>query len=99
GRLPYGTDLESPHVAAVAEAVGLTGIRVEDPGKVDDAIRAALNHKGPALVDVVVNRQELSLPPTITRQLAGGFILYLVKAVLSGRGDEVIDLARTNVWR
>lgn len=99
GLLPYGTDLANPDFAKVAEAVGITGTRVEDPREVDGAIRAALNHKGPALVDVVVNRQELSLPPTITRQLAGGFSLYLVKAVLSGRGDEVIDLARTNVWR
>jgi pyruvate dehydrogenase (quinone) len=28
-----------------------------------------------------------------------GFSLYMVKAVLNGRADEVIDLARTNLWR
>lgn len=99
GLLPFGTDLENPDFAAVAEAVGIRGIRVEDPGDVDAALHEALAHDGPALVNVVVNRQELSLPPTITRQQAGGFGLYLVKAVLSGRADEVIDLARTNVFR
>ena len=54
---------------------------------------------GPALVDVIVNRQELSLPPTITAQQALGFSLYMVKAVLTGRGDEVIDLVKTNLFR
>lgn len=99
GLLPYGTELANPDFAAVAEAVGIKGIRVEQPGELDDAIHAALAHDGPALVNVLVNRQELSLPPTITRQMAGGFSLYLAKAVLSGRADEVIDLARTNVFR
>lgn len=99
GLLPYGTDLANPDFAAVAEAVGIRGIRVEDPGEMEDGLRSALAHDGPALVNVLVNRQELSLPPTITRQMAGGFSLYLVKAVLSGRADEVIDLARTNVFR
>ena len=28
-----------------------------------------------------------------------GFTLYMVKAILSSKGDEVIDLARTNLWR
>ncbi len=99
GLLPYGTDLANPNFAAVAEAMGIRGIRVEDPGEVDSAVQSALAHDGPALLDVVVNRQELSMPPNITRQLAGGFSLYVVKAVLSGRADEVIDLARTNVFR
>jgi pyruvate dehydrogenase (quinone) len=51
------------------------------------------------VLDVVVNRQELALPPTIQRQQAQGFTLYALKAVLSGRGDEVLDLAKTNLWR
>ena len=47
------------------------------------------------LVDAVVNRTELAMPPTITLEMAKGFTLYMVKAVISGRGDEVLDLART----
>jgi pyruvate dehydrogenase (quinone) len=31
--------------------------------------------------------------------MAKGFTLYMVKAVLSGRADEVIDLASSNLWR
>jgi pyruvate dehydrogenase (quinone) len=62
-------------------------------------LRRAFEHNGPALVDVVVNRLELSMPASITKEQALGFSLYLVKAVLNGRGDEVIDLARTNLFR
>jgi pyruvate dehydrogenase (quinone) len=39
------------------------------------------------------------MPPTITVQQALGFSLYMVRAVLNGRGDEVIDLAKTNLLR
>jgi hypothetical protein len=48
---------------------------------------------------VVVNRQELSVPPSISVEVMKGFTLYMIKAVLSGRGDEVLDLARTNLFR
>ena len=43
--------------------------------------------------------RQLAMPPAITVEMAESFSLYLVKAVLNGRTDEVIDLARTNLWR
>jgi len=51
------------------------------------------------LIDAVVNRTELAMPPAVTLEMAKGFTLYMVRAVMSGRGDELIDLARTNLWR
>jgi pyruvate dehydrogenase (quinone) len=39
------------------------------------------------------------MPPSITTEMAKGFTLYMVKAVMSGKGDEIIDLARSNLWR
>jgi pyruvate dehydrogenase (quinone) len=99
GFLPFGTDFNNPNFAAMAEAVGVRGIRLEDPADVDEGIHAALAHDGPVLVDAVVNRTELAMPPSITMEMAKGFTLYMVKAVMSGRGDELIDLARTNLWR
>jgi pyruvate dehydrogenase (quinone) len=83
----------------MAEAVGIRGIRLEDPGQVTDGIAAALAHDGPVLVDAVVNRTELAMPPSVTLEMAKGFTLYMVRAVMSGRGDEVIDLAKSNLWR
>jgi len=99
GFLPFGTEFRNPNFAAMAEAVGIRGIRLEDAGEVDDGISAAFAHDGPVLVDAVVNRTELAMPPSITLEMAKGFTLYMVKAVMSGRGDELIDLARTNLWR
>jgi pyruvate dehydrogenase (quinone) len=66
---------------------------------VEPGIRAALDHDGPALIDAVVNRQELAIPPKVTAEMARGFTLYMVKAVMNGRSDEVLDLARSNLWR
>jgi pyruvate dehydrogenase (quinone) len=99
GFLNTGTQLENPNFADMANALGILGIRLEDPGEVESGIAAALAHDGPVLVDAVVNRTELAMPPSITAEMAKGFTLYMVKAILSGRGDEVIDLARTNLWR
>jgi pyruvate dehydrogenase (quinone) len=99
GFLPFGTEFKNPNFAAMAEAVGVRGIRLEDPAEVDAGIAAAFAHNGPVLVDAVVNRTELAMPPSITAEMAKGFTLYMVKAVMSGRANEVIDLARTNLWR
>ncbi len=93
GILEFGTDLTNPDFTKIADASGLLGIRVATPAEVGPALRRALAHDGPALVEVMVNRQELSIPPTITLAQAKGFSLYMVRAVLNGRGDEVLDLA------
>jgi pyruvate dehydrogenase (quinone) len=99
GFLDFGTELQNPDFAAMAEAIGIRGIRLEDPAQVDEGIAAALAHDGPVLIDAVVNRTELAMPPSVTLEMAKGFTLYMVKAVLNGRADEVYDLARTNLWR
>ena len=99
GFLDFGTELQNPNFAAMAEAAGIRGIRIEDAADVKEGITAALAHSGPVLVDAVVNRTELAMPPSITLEMAKGFTLYMVKAVISGRGDEVVDLAKTNLWR
>jgi pyruvate dehydrogenase (quinone) len=99
GFLDFGTEFKNPNFAAMAEAVGIRGIRLEDAADVEPGIKAALAHDGPVLVDAVVNRQELAVPPKITGEMAKGFTLYMVKAVINGRADEVLDLAVTNMWR
>jgi pyruvate dehydrogenase (quinone) len=99
GFLPTGTELQNPDFAAMAKAVGIHGIRLEDAADVEPGIAEALAHNGPVLIDAVVNRQELAVPPRITAEMAKGFTLYMAKAVMSGRGDEVLELARSNLWR
>ncbi|MFC0397012.1 ubiquinone-dependent pyruvate dehydrogenase [Paraburkholderia rhizosphaerae] len=97
--VPFGTDLNNPNFAAMAEAVGIKGIRLEKPSEVEAGIAAALKHDGPVLIDAVVNRMELAMPPSINLEMAKGFSLYMLKAILNGKTDEVIDLAQTNLWR
>jgi pyruvate dehydrogenase (quinone) len=99
GFLPNGTDLKNPNFAAMAETIGMRGIRIEEPSQIRDGIAAALAHDGPVLIDAVVNRSELAMPPAVTLEMAKGFSLYMLRAVMNGRADEVIDLAKSNLWR
>lgn len=99
GLLETATTLKNPNFAKLAEAVNIRGYRVEQPAELRSAIESALAHPGPALIDVVVSRQELFMPPHITLDQVKGFGLFALKAVLSGKGSEVIDLAKTNLWR
>ncbi|MFL6523057.1 MAG: ubiquinone-dependent pyruvate dehydrogenase [Nitrososphaera sp.] len=99
GILTRGTSLVDTDFSKLAEAAGILGIRAERPEHVEPMLIQLLQHNGPALLDVVVNRQELLIPPSINLEQIRGFTLYMIKAVLNGRGDEVVDLARTNLFR
>ena len=98
GFLPVAVDLKNPDFAKMAESVGIKGFRVEDPADLKEAVSQTLAHKGPALLDVLTNPQELSMPPKIDFEEAYGFGLFMLKAVLSGRGGELIQLAKTNIF-
>lgn len=99
GIVDFGTDLQNPNFAKLAEAAGLLGLTAETPDQVPSMIEQALQHDGPALIEVLVSRQELSMPPTITFEQAKGFGLFALRAVLNGYGDEIIDLAMVNLIR
>lgn len=98
GFVNFGTGLENPNFADVAEALGIRGFRVEESEDLEPTLKEAFAHDGPVVVDVVCGRQELTLPPKVEAQQAKGFALYALRTVLSGRGDELLDLAGTN-WR
>lgn len=97
GFLDTAVALKNPNFAATAEAMGIKAIRVEDPQKLDQAIREVLAHQGPALLDVVSARQELAMPPRTTLEQATNFGLFTLRAVMDGRATQLIDLARTNL--
>jgi pyruvate dehydrogenase (quinone) len=97
GIVTYGTNLDNPDFAGIARAIGLHGQRVTKPNELEDALRAAFAHDGPALVDVHTDRYELSLPPKLSYGEIKGFTLYATRTILSGGGTELIDLAKTNL--
>jgi pyruvate dehydrogenase (quinone) len=99
GMLEFATDLQNPDFAKMAEAAGLLGLTATSPDQVRPMLEQALKHDGPALLEVLVHRQELSMPPTISLEQVAGFGLFMIKAVLSGHGDEIIDLAKVNLFR
>jgi pyruvate dehydrogenase (quinone) len=99
GFLDTAVDLANPNFAAMAEAMGIKGVRVEHPRDLESAIAAAFAHDGPALVDVVSARQELVMPPKIKMTEAHNFGVFALKAVLDGRAGELIDLAKVNLLR
>ncbi len=99
GFLDFGVDLKNPDFAVLAQSAGILGLKAETAQDVRPMLQQAFKHDGPALVEVLVHRQELSMPPTITLEQATGFGVFMLKAVLSGRSDEIVDLAKVNLFR
>jgi pyruvate dehydrogenase (quinone) len=97
GYLDTNVDLSKTDFSQIAKGAGIWSVRVEESEQLENALREAFAHKGPAVVDVVTSKHELSMPPTIELSQAKGFSLYMLRAILSGRGDEIVELARTNL--
>jgi len=96
GYLDTDTDLSATDFAAIAKGAGIYSERVEHSEALEGALARAFAHPGPALIDVVTAKYELALPPKIQWAQAKGFSLYMLRAVLNGRGDEIVELANTN---
>jgi pyruvate dehydrogenase (quinone) len=70
---------------------------LENPSHLEAGLRDALDHTGPAVIEVLTHRHELSIPPNVTLDQMRGFTLYTARSILSGRGDEIVQLAKTNL--
>lgn len=97
GLRSYGTANHNPDFAAIAEAAGALGVRVEKPKQLRSALRDAFRHKGPALVDVVTDPNALSIPPKIKAEMVTGFALSASKVVLDGGVGRMLQMARSNL--
>ncbi|GAA2182513.1 ubiquinone-dependent pyruvate dehydrogenase [Brooklawnia cerclae] len=97
GFVTHTTDLENPSLAGIAKAAGLKGFRVEKSDDLQAVLKEAFAYDGPALIDIVTERQELTIPPSVKLDQAKGFALYAMRTLLSGRGDELVDLTRANL--
>ncbi len=99
GFLETGVSLAGVDFAAMARAIGVHGVRVDDPADLEDGVKNVLAHEGPALLDVRTATQELAMPPAIKLDQVKGFGLWALRAVMNGRGDELIEVARTHLRR
>ncbi|TWH34608.1 pyruvate dehydrogenase (quinone) [Micrococcus luteus J28] len=97
GFVPFGTDLQNPDFAAIAEAAGIKGFRADHTTDLPAVMREFLAHDGPALLVVKTERQELTIPPSIEFEQAKGFALYAMRTVLDGKGTKLLDLAKANL--
>jgi pyruvate dehydrogenase (quinone) len=97
GIVNFGTDLDNPSFAEIARAVGLHGVRIERPSELEDGLREGLAYDGASVIEVMSVRQELSIPPKITYDQARGFTLWATRSILSGSGDEVLEVAKSNL--
>jgi acetolactate synthase I/II/III large subunit len=64
GRRYSSTPIWSPDYVRLAGAYGIPGWRVERGDQVDDALRGALDHEGPALIEFLIE-QEANVFPMI----------------------------------
>ena len=97
GIVTFASDLDNPSFAEVARAIGLHGVRIERPSELDDGLREGLAYDGATVIEVMTERQELAIPPGITVGEAAGFSLWATRSVLSGRGDEVLEVSKANI--
>ena len=98
GGLPdFQTDLKNPNFAKLGEAIGMMGVRIENPADVTSGIKKALAHPGPAIIDVVTDANALSIPSHADRSQAVGFALAMGKMILSGNIEEVVATIEGNV--
>jgi pyruvate dehydrogenase (quinone) len=97
GFAPWGTDVKNPDFGAVATAIGMHGERVTEPSEINDAIRRALEHPGPALIDFVTDPRALAMPPQATFEQARGYALAMGKLVFEGNTAELLETVKSNV--
>ena len=76
-----------------AAACGAFGVKVTDPARLDQAVRDALAHPGPALVDCDVNPNEPPMPANVSLKQATGFAEALIKGQPEG-GKIALTLFR-----
>jgi len=93
----FGTDHANVSYAAIARAAGIHAVRIEDPKDVRAGLADALEHPGPALVDLVTDPNALSIPPHVSKAQVTGFALAATKIVLDGGVGKMLEMARANL--
>jgi len=92
----FEVDMQDPDFALVAEAMGIRGITIDDPDRLEVDLEKAFAHNGPVLVNVLTDRTALALPPHIDMKMVKGMALSMTKMMLGGKMEEVLDTVKGN---
>ena len=90
------TDLLNPDFKKIAEAMGLPGITINDPGEVKSELEKAFRHEGPILITIQTDPNALAMPPKLEFDQIKGMALYMGRMMLGGRMDEVFNIVSSN---
>ncbi|ROZ61981.1 pyruvate dehydrogenase [Kocuria soli] len=93
----FGVDVPDANYAKVAESLGFQAQRVVKAKDVEGALKSALSHDGPSLVEVITDPNALSMPPKITGDQVFGFATAMSKVVLNRGAGEAVSMARSNL--
>ena len=83
----FATRLDNPNFAEVARAMGAEGFRVEQPDELGTALSAAMASPRPTVVDVVVNPEEITMPPRLEPRFVLGYARAKIKEIV-GKGSK-----------
>jgi pyruvate dehydrogenase (quinone) len=90
------TNLLNPDFAKLADAMGMAGMTIHDPGEVKSGLEKAFLQEGPVLVAIQTDPNALAMPPKLEFDQMKGFALYMGRMMLSGRMDEVFKIISSN---
>ncbi|KUG54001.1 MULTISPECIES: pyruvate dehydrogenase [Kocuria] len=93
----FGVDVPDTDYSQVAAAMGFQSRRVVKAKEVEPALREALAHQGPSLVEVITDPNALSMPPQISSDQVFGFATAISKVVMNGGAGEAVSMARSNL--
>lgn len=80
----HATDLHNPDFAAVSTAMGARGWRVHSVEQLDGALQEAIAYTGPSVVDVVIDPDEVTMPPKIESRFALGYAKAKIRELIAG---------------
>jgi pyruvate dehydrogenase (quinone) len=90
------TEMMNPDFTKIAEAMGMPGITINDPGEVKSELEKAFLQEGPVLINIQTDPNALAMPPKLEFDQMKGMALYIGKMMLSGRMDEVFKIISSN---
>ena len=93
GNVASGTRFLNPDYAALAEACHCKGISVNEYDDLLPAVKEALAHDGPVVVDCNVDPEALMIPPAVTAGMAANYVKSEIKSWFAPPSAEILHLA------